>query len=457
MKKSKQFRAGAAISNLTPPLGVSLDGPISQNGVATHVHDELSARCLALDDGDSQLVFVICDSTMISSTLFDQAKHLAHGQTGLPMDRMLAAATHTHSSPRLIGIGRGEADVFYLEYVVMRIADGIRRALNNLAPAKIGWGSVDKPEHVFNRRWKMKPLSIPPNPFGEQTDQVRMNPPAGNPNLLEPAGPVDPQVSFLSVRHADGRPMALLANYGLHYVGGTSRGHISADYFGVFANRIGQLLDAEHLDPPFVGVLSNGTSGDVNNINFREKRRRYLPYAKMRAVAHDVAGAVAGALKQVEHRDSITLDSREALVELGVRTPSSADIKWAKKVMAGSGGKDRLSRPEVYARETLMMKDWKKKIRTPVQAFRVGAVGIAAMPCEVFAQTGLEIKRDSPLEPTFTIELANAACGYLPTVEQHRLGGYETWRARSSFLEVEAEPKLRKKVLELLGAVARSE
>lgn len=72
---------------------------------------------------------------------------------------------------------------------------------------------------MFNRRWKMKPDVLNLDPFGRTTDKVRMNPGIQNPGLLEPAGPVDPAVSVLSLRTADGKPLALLANYSLHYVG----------------------------------------------------------------------------------------------------------------------------------------------------------------------------------------------------------------------------------------------
>ena len=61
---------------------------------------------------------------------------------------------------------------------------------------------------------------------------------------------------------------------------------------------------------------------------------------------------------------------------------------------------------------------------------------------------------DSPFKNTFTIELANGHYGYLPTPEQHLLGGYETWRARSSYLAVNSEPKVRKTILELLDSVS---
>ena len=123
----------------------------------------------------------------------------------------------------------------------MRIADGIRRAAHNLAPARIGWGMGEVADQVFNRRWKMKESVKLADPFG-RADQVLMNPPRASANLVEPSGPIDPQVGVLSVQTPDGKPLALLANYSLHYVGGTGAGEVSADYYGVFAERVQQLL-----------------------------------------------------------------------------------------------------------------------------------------------------------------------------------------------------------------------
>ena len=131
--------------------------------------------------------------------------------------------------------------------------------------SRIGFGSTLKPEHVFNRRWKINPADAPPNPFGERRDAVVMNPAASLP-VLEPAGPVDPEFSVISVQSAAGRPLALLANYGLHYVGGYVPGSVSADYFAIFSERVGQLLGSDTERASFVGLLSNGASGDVNNV-----------------------------------------------------------------------------------------------------------------------------------------------------------------------------------------------
>ena len=74
----------------------------------------------------------------------------------------------------------------------------------------------------------------------------------------------------------------------------------------------------------------------------------------------------------------------------------------------------------------------------------------------MYAETGLEIKEQSPLEPTFNIQLANGYHGYLPTPEQHALGGYSTWPAISSYLEVDASGKIRDHLLRLLGEVRES-
>jgi len=134
-----QIRAGAATSNISPPLGVSLNGGM-QDRTATHIHDELHARCLVLESGPVKLAIVVCDSCMLPEAVLSHAKHLAHSHTGIPLDRMLISATHAHSAPTAAGVFQSEPEVAYCEFLAGRISDGIRRAAHQLAPAKIGWG-----------------------------------------------------------------------------------------------------------------------------------------------------------------------------------------------------------------------------------------------------------------------------------------------------------------------------
>lgn len=443
-----EFRAGAATSNITPELGSSINGGF-QDGTATVIHDELHARCLALDDGKTRLVFVVADSCVIGRGLFDEAKQMVSAATGLPVENMMMSATHSHSCGTLQAVGQSEPSPLYQRFVARRIADGVRRALNNLAPAKIGHGSATVPGQVFNRRWKMKPGTIPPTPLGVTTDQVKTNPGINNPNLLEPAGPTDPEVAFISVQTTEGKPLALLANYSLHYVGGVGPGHISADYFGAFAVRIGQLLGA---GPEFVGIMSNGASGDINNIDFRGSQEKQPPYGRIRIVADDVARAVAAAVKTVTHADTAPLAVAQKEIPLRLRLPTPDEVRQARSVMQASKLYPRMETMEqVYARETVLLADFPSQISAPLQVMKIGALHVTAIPAEVFVEIGLQLKKRHA--PTFTVSLANAYHGYLPTPEHHALGGYETWRARSSCLEVQASTKILAGLEDLLQSL----
>lgn len=444
---ARQFRAGAAASNITPMLGGGIVGGWG-TPQSTNIHDELHARCLVLDDGQTRLALAICDNVGIAREVFDEAKQLVNNATGLPVENMLMSATHTHSATSARGRNSlvRESLGDYQSFLSRRIADGVVRAINNLEPARIAWGVGHEPSQLFNRRWHLKPGTPLLNPWGG-TDKVKMNPGSG-PDLLEPAGPTDPGVSFISVQSVTGRPMALLANYSLHYVGGTRGNEISADYFAMFADRIQQLLSADRLDPPFVGIMSNGTSGDVNNINFREPRGRQAPYEQMRRVANVVAAEVFKAHQTVKFQDWVPLSAATRELPLETRKPTAEMLERSKKVLAGESLDPKLPHQEEYARRTVQMAESPSQVSIPLQTLRIGDLGIAAIPFEVFTESGLDIKKRSPFPTTFTIELANGSYGYLPTPAQHELGGYETWLGTNR-VEIQAAPKIVDTLLQM--------
>lgn len=453
------LKAGAATADITPQIWpVPMVGNFSLR-LAERAWDPLQTRAVVLDNGQSRLAIVIVDSCYCPRSLFDEAKRRAAELCDIRPDHILAAATHTHSAPAARDRRELTADPQYVEVVTRGIVSALQQATFNLAPAEIGFGSCDVPEEVHNRRWFMKPGGIVANPFGETTDQVRMNPPR-NPALLDrPAGPVDPQVSFLSVRTPEGRPVALLASYGLHYVGGVPPGGVSADYFGEFARRITQRLmpdDRRDSLPPFVGIMSNGTSGDVNNINFTQPRPRSAPFVRIREVASLVADRVAAALPQVRYRSTLTLSAAQSELTLKVRRPTDAQVARAKAFLAETDESRLPRRAKAYAAWTLKLAEHTGTENLILQAFRIGDIGITAIPCEVFAETGLSLKARSPLKPSFTIELANGHYGYLPTPRQHDFGGYETWLG-TCILEEQASVKIEDRLLQLLHQLAEDD
>jgi neutral ceramidase len=447
------FRAGAATSNITPALGASLNGGMTDRK-ATHVHDELHARCLVLDDGTTKLAIAVCDSCMIPREVVDEAKRLIEQRTKIPPTHVLISATHTHTAPTATPVFQSNPDPAYVKFLTTRIADGVQRAANNLAPASVGWGVGQCPQHVFNRRWRMRPGTIPPDPFGSKTDQVQTNPPVASESLIEPAGPTDPDVWALAAFGEDGQ-IALLANYALHYVGGNPGEHVSADYFGMFDVALADRRMPESgviTYPRYLGILANGASGNINNVDFPRRRAPRPPYVQMAVVAGDVATAASASVKH-PHRSDVKLDSRTATLRLGVRKPPAEEVRRAAEIVAKAAGGGLRSLPEIYAGETLAMKDYPDAVELVLQVMRIGDTVICAIPCEVFVEMGLELKAKSPFKPTVVFSLANGYNGYLPTPEHHRLGGYETWRAKSSYLEVDAAPRIVAKLLELLEEV----
>lgn len=450
-----RFSAGAATTNITPALGESIVGDWTPTP-ATYVHDELHARCLVLDDGETRVAIVVVDSLGMPRHVLDHAKRLAHQHTGIPPERILISATHTHSATTAMGQRWSPAEYEvpptldqYQTFLAVRIADGIRRATSNLEPARIGWGRATLPDEVFNRRWFMKPGPHLGNPFGG-TDRVQMNPRVGSAELIEPAGPTDPEIAFLAVRALAGRPLAVLANYSLHYVGGVPQGHVSADYFGVFARSLASMLREDRSDSRFVAMLANGTSGDVNNINVRGGQERLPPYERMTRVANRVAAEVFASLQHVTWHDRAPLGMTERTMMLDTRLSTPALVAWARQVLARPpDAPPRHVRERLYAERTLGRARMPSRIEVVLQALRIGDLAIATFPFEVFVEIGLEIKAKSPFAQTFTTALANGSEGYLPTVHQHQLGGYETWLGTNQ-VEVQAAPKMVDALLDML-------
>jgi hypothetical protein len=446
----KVFRAGAYAQDVTPTkFPISVNGGMNDR-LAKGAHDRLHARALVLDDGKVRIALAVCDFCMIPRKVTDAAKALAQKATGIPPDRTLIAATHTHSAPTLAGVFQSEPDEEYVRSLPGMIAAAIERANERLAPAKVGWAVGRDPTQVFNRRWKVKPGSaLLADPFGG-TDRVKMNPGYQHPDLVEPAGPTDPDITLLSVQAPDGRPLALLANYSLHYVGGLPE--LSADYFGVFAETMRERIGA---DKAFVAMMSNGTSGDINNLNFaRPGPGKQEPGEQIRIVTDSVAKAALEAYQTIKYHEWASLAMAQKEIELGVRLPTAVDVTRARELLEKANKKVLTTLPEVYARETVLMAKYPPRVKLILQAIRVGELGIVATPCETFVEIGLEVKRKSPLRPTCTIELANGYNGYLPMLEHHALGGYETWRARSSYLEVNASRAITDNLLGLLGEAA---
>ena len=449
------LRAGAAAVDITPKVfPLNMPGGFSAN-MAESAHDPLHSRALVLDDGTTALAMVVVDNLGAGPDVLDEAKAIAAKQTGIPVEKMLVASTHSHSAAPLNT--RSEPAAAYRKLFVEGVADSIIQAHAALRPAAIGAAAHPLPDEVFNRRWYLKPGKMPLNPYGKM-DQVKMNPGTSADVLDHPAGPTDPDVTIISVQDAKRKPIALFANYSLHYVGGMPAAQISADYFGEFARLMPSRLRG---DESFVAMMSNGTSGDINNIPFGITRPPRAPFEQIRIVAGKAADTAWLAQRKIEqHRSDARLGMLQREIPLKYRRPTAEQVAEAKAVIAitdkdGLGKLPRLA--QHYAQSTIAAGERaEEKITVKIQAIRIGDIAVCGIPFETFVETGLDLKKRSPFPHTMVIGLANGRHGYLPTPEQHRLGGYETWLG-TNVVQEDASVILTDNLLEMLAELKKAE
>ena len=399
---------------ITPPLGTHLCGFFTDR-VAKDILDDLYAKAVVIENDRECVAIVACDLIAAFGRDFDRARARAADLTGIPGDNLFFSCTHTHFGPSSVSIFNVPREDGYMDWAMDRTADAIELARNRLRPARIGHGSGQCPAEVHNRRWHMK------------DGTVRMNPGYQNPDNVKPAGPIDPEIGLLVALDESDSPIAVLANYALHYVGGPYSTSVSADYFGEFDRAIQRMAGSE-----FVGIMLNGCCGDINNCDFTRPAPAYPdPFYQARRVANVVASRAFGAWQQIRDYSEIqTLGSAALPMTFRRRESTAEEIAAAREIRSRTEFSN--DREWIYAGETLAVEDEPVERETTVRALRIGDVGMVGLPGEVFVEVGLAVKAASPALRTFTVELANDYLGYIPTDQALAEGSYETQLARSA-------------------------
>lgn len=438
--------AGAAEVDISPPkLPVLASGGFLER-TGAELHDPLFVRGLVLNDGRMRLAVVVVDTLMMSREMLDGVKKKAAAATGIPAGNMLISATHTHTAPSVMGaLGTG-VDEDYAAFLPGKIVECIEKAAGAMEPARVGSNSVIDTEDTNCRVWFRRPDRIGEDPFGEKTIRAMMHPGYQNPDYLGPCGPKDPELSVLSVVRADGSPLAVVANYSMHYFGTAP---VSADYFGLFAKMVSQELSKQGGGKPCIAMMSHGTSGDQHWMDYSQPRKSI----DMATYARGVADRAIEAVRKTSYREQVSLNAVETTLTIPRRLPDEERQAWAEGLVDAMGERTKpANRPEVYAKEQMyLLEEPKRDVR--LQVLQIGDLVITAIPCEVYAITGLKLKARSPFAKTINIELANGAEGYIPPPEIHPFGGYNTWPARTAGLEPDAEPKIVEALLDLMGKI----
>jgi hypothetical protein len=450
VKSVPSLRAGAAAVDITPrELPVLVNGSFGARRVSA-VEDPLYARCLVLEDETERIALIAVDSCMIPRSIVDLAKKEIESATGIARDRILISATHTHSAPSVMNDCLGtNSNPEYERFLIIHLAEVVSQALSNIQDAEIGSTVRDAEEFTHCRQWILRPDKTLKNPFGEQTVRANISGNRGyqDPNCIGPTGPSDPALTLISLRTLTGKPIAVMANFSTHHYRGGFKA-ISADHFGRFCKKVEESLGKNPDGPPPIAVFFQGTSGDQMWMDYSEPKSEQKNFEEY---SEGLAKLAIDALPTLEYRRSVPLKMAQQTLTLKWRVPDESRLNWAREVLAKADEKQPL--PQIYAQQALLLNTL-DDAELVLQAVRIGDLGIAAIPNEVYALTGLKIKAQSPLPTTMNIGLANGAFGYIPPPEQHFLGGYTTWPATTAGLEVEAEPKIVDALLCLLEEIA---
>ena len=446
------FQVGAAVVDVTPDkLPVLLNGGML-NRQSDKIKSRVNARAFALSDGRNQLAIVVVDSCMMSRPVLDEAKALAAKRTGIPADRILISATHSHTAPSSMGCLGTHEDPAYVPVLRARLVEAIAAAQANLEPARVGFAKANAADYTALRQWIRRPDRIVEDPFGNKT--VRANMHAGRiwDDVIGESGPEDPDLTLIAFQARDGRPIGVLSSFSMHYFGDRD---ISADYFGLYAEGLKQRITPSPVagKPPFVGAMAHGCSGDIYRVDYTIPEAKRNSKITIDEYASQLADIALKAYSGIKYQDNADLAMAEARLTLKYRVPDLQRLEWAQRIVAAMGDRLPKDQKEVYAREQIYLHE-RQQTEVVVQALRIGDMAIATTPTETYAITGLKIKAASPVRNMMVFDLTNGGDGYIPPPEMHLFGGYNTWAARSAGLEVMAEPKITEAALVLLEQVA---
>ena len=444
------LKAGSATANITPPLGTRIPGGFRPR-YAENVDDELFAKAVVIDNGSTRVAVVTCDLIAIPEKIAGVAKARIADRCDIPAAHIMVNATHTHTAVAVADLLGVDEDNDYTEWVPLKIADAVELAVRRLQPARVGFASASEDRITFNRRWHMK------------DGTVRMNPGVNNPDLVEPTGTIDPELTMMFVETDDRTPIAAVANFSLHYIGTNNGNALSADYFGHFDRCM-----RRYLGDTCISLLWNAASGQINNIDF-SGHTKWTASGHQQAVkmANVLAGHFITEMQFMEMHDTLDLSGNLTTLTFQRKQITDTDLKVAEQILSVPQGTYNgyetgpfswvVGQPipqalvDVYARECKRLAELPAQMTAPVQVMRLGEAAIVALPGEVFVETGYNIKAASDAHPLFLVSLANGYIGYICTDKAlMEEGGYETWAAMSSLPDVGTAPAIEALVASLL-------
>ena len=438
------LQVGFACANITPPLGANMPGGFFPRGGAS-VHDDLYATAMVIDNGETIVALVGLDALSVRRSTVDAGRKIALKEAGIQPENVMVGASHSHCAGPTCDCLGSRPEKWYCDLVGRQIGTAIVEANRLKRPATLGIGRGYEDSVGFNRRFVMKD--------GKETT----HPGKLNPDIVKPAGPIDPEVGVIVARDAQSdEVIGCLVNFALHGTLGVGGAGYSADWPYYMRETISGVYGEDVLT-----VFLNGACGDITQVDNQSPRQREFGDKFGAAVGRTVGSE---AVKVIEYlaveADRITeaeLGGMSQVIELPMRPVAPERLQAAKEYLKQNRKSTEPRR--IYEEDQVRLSEWletEPNVPAEVQAIRIGDLGLVSNPAEYFCVFGLDIKTKSPFPQTMVVELANGCVGYVPDAKAlgPKGGGYEAAHACSSKLVAEAGKMIAKKSVELLKKLA---
>ncbi|TLD72489.1 hypothetical protein FEM03_02650 [Phragmitibacter flavus] len=449
------IKAGFAEQDITPSIGMEQPGGYGKS-FHKSFHDACKVRAAVFDDGKKRVALVGFDALITPRTLALEVRKEIEERCGIPGDAVMIGASHSHSSGPVGMVLPGEldfaselvqrlgyeessmADAGYLLKVRKAMVDAVVMADKTKVPATLGFGSGQEGSVSFNRRLRMK------------NGLTFSHPGPGNPDILEYAGPIDPEVGVIAAWDENGTLLGTVVNFACHAT--ASPGGISANWICYLEQTMQGALGSR---APV--VFLTGASGDVTQVDNLSTTQRPAPETWSRLVGGRVGAEAVKVILGMTRTSEVKLDAKQKIWNIKRRVPSAQRVSKALEVV--SQPKPLGDTTEwMFAKEIVMLDALVKhqpQSEVEVQAIQIGPVGLASNPAEYFVENGLRIKKEGGFALTFPVSLANGSAGYVPTEKafQPDGGGYETRLTYYSNLEVTAGTQMADAGIELLKSM----
>jgi hypothetical protein len=427
LRAAEPLEAGIAFVEITPTTPFRMSGYFYER-LSTGTKDPLYARAIVFRQGNETAAFVFCDLVGVTREISAPARERASHDTGIAADHIAVTGTHTHTGPLYFSSLHDEfhelttkahgTDPYdsapYRAQLIDKVADAIVQANAALAPVELKSGYAIENRLAFNRRFYMKDGS------------VRFNPPINSPEIIRPAGPIDPQVGVVLLSKAGAKdPSSMIISFAMHLdtTGGTL---FSADYVNSLNKRLQKAFG-----PDFKTLFGTGTCGNINHRDVTKEKQRE---------ADEIGQMLGDTVLEAIQKDKIKADGEPALAVRSTKVAAPLQEFSADEVANAI-----TKMPHVAAREVGMLEaaqackitdvERLKKSGYPgeleVQVVRLDhETAIVLLPSEIFVEFGLAIKSASPFKTTLIVELANDDLAYIPTKRAFAEGSYEVTNSR---------------------------